>query len=194
MSAPESFADDAREPAGDDALRALISRCAARAVASGGEAVVAALTARGPELTRACEQADDPADVLAAGLGLVMLECAGGVADVSSVGAAIARVAERASTAQRTRLSMLAAASGAFEVAASLATDTAPIDEPLAELAWCVTSGPLDGLAVPWRLFTESRPAPLELVLAAAAGQRRVHLLSVDRATTLDALSRDLRR
>lgn len=192
MSSPAPAAPVDAEPAGADAPHALVARCAARAISAGAAAVVDALAARAPELARVCDASSEPDEVLAAGLGLVMLECAGRDVALAPVGAAVARVAAAASDAARLRLSTLAAAAGAFDVAASLSSAATPLDEPLAELAWCVADGPLDGLGEPWRLLVASGASPVELVLAAAAGQRRVHLLTVDRASTLDALHRHL--
>ncbi|MCC6649454.1 MAG: hypothetical protein IT374_28280 [Polyangiaceae bacterium] len=180
------------EPVGTDPVGALVARCAARALSSGGAAVVDALAARAGDLAHACEASDDAAEVLAAGLGLVMLECAGRASDQSAIGPAVARVAEGASPALVMRLSVLAAAAGAFDVARALASTDGPLDDPFAELAWCVTDGPLDGLQVPWRALVEARATPIDLVLVAVAGQRRVHLLTVDRARTLDALAADV--
>lgn len=190
---------DGAEPAGVDAVPDLVARCARRAIAGGGAAVTAALEARSPDLARACEAATSPADVLAAGLGLVMLDCAGKPVDLSPIGPAVARVAPGAAPDAVMRLSILASAAGAFDVALSLASPTASLDEPLAELAWCLTDGPLDGLHVPWRIWVDGIAADsacadraADVVLVTAAAQRRVHLLTVDRAGTLDALHRAL--
>ena len=170
--------------------------CVAAAIVSGSSAVAAPLAAHADAFRLACATESAPREVIALGLGLVMLACAGAAVELSCIEPASARASATATPSEALRLALLAAASGAFGLSSELWTPHGEVEDRVADLARCIIDGPLDGLREPWECFLGRVPADadtaVDVMLIATAAQLRVHLLTVERAKTLDALAREL--